>query len=85
MKIVIKPFDPDQKGYLRKQRRALELFDEFQDSASVQNLDELIEYISEYIEEPATKEEQVDALLDASRNEIGAIIRGVFGGDENPT
>ena len=84
--IRIDPPGKDSPGYLRRARRALG----FQDAISegditVQILDNLIEFILDYVVEPTDRDEARELLLDASENDYNTILAGITAGKADPT
>ena len=90
MKLVFAPPDADAPGYLKRQRQALELFDEYKESPTVDSVDKLVGFLLPFVTEPKTKAKAQEALWDASQNQIQELIGVVVGGgddesEENPT
>ena len=88
MKLVFAPPDADAPGYLKRQRQALELFDEYKESPTVDSVDKLVDFLLPFVTEPKTKAKAQEALWDASQNQIQQLIGVVVGGgeesEENP-
>ena len=89
MKLVFAPPDADAPGYLKRQRRALELFDAFKVDPTVEMVDQMVDFLLPFVTEPKTKAKAQEALWDASKNQIKELIGVVVGGSEesekNPT
>lgn len=60
----------DAPGYLRRQRRALKIADMAKDSPSLENFDDMISFILDYVTEPADRERAKELLLDLSELEF---------------
>ena len=88
MKLVFAPPDADAPGYLKRQRQALELFDEYKGNPTVDSVDKLVDFLLPFVTEPKTPAKAREALWDASQNQIQQLIGVVVGGEkgeENPT
>ena len=65
---------PDEPGFLRRRRDLSALLDEPAPTGSVNA--RVIEYLAQYVEEPADPEE---ALLDLSQNEYSNVVLTLLG------
>lgn len=80
--IVFAPPSPDEPGYLRRSRRALE-FKERLDAAggemTVELVDELIGFLAQYVKQPEEPEARREALLDASESQFKQLLELLSG------
>jgi hypothetical protein len=72
----VRPYsaDPDEPGYLRKRMVALKFFDALDGDPSVGNLNAVIDFILEHVEEPSDKEEAREELLDMTADDYAATL-----------
>lgn len=80
-RIEFSPPGPDTPGYLRRQRKALELFERLEGSPSPQLIDEMVEFLVEFVDVPEDPEEAREALWDASEEQFKQLLGVVTGGD----
>ena len=86
LKLVFDPPGADAPGYLKRQRKALELYEGSQKNPSPAVTDALVDFLAQYVSEPKDHEERKDALYEASENQITELIEAIVGGgEENPT
>ena len=84
--LVFTPPGPDQPGFLRRQRTALEFSEGLKEEPTVALFDKMIDFLLDYVTEPADRKEAQDLLLDASENDFTTMLKAISGeGDENPT
>jgi len=79
---------PDEPGYLRRQRKAIDLVSKLDPKAlTVQAMDEMVEFLCQFVTEPEEEKDKFEALLDLSQNDFTEMLRAVAGGggEENPT
>ena len=89
-KLVFSPPGPDTHGYLKRVRQALVFSRDIgSGNPSPETLDQMVEFLAQYVTEPQEYDQKVDALWMASANEYTALLRAVMGeapeGEENPT
>ena len=76
----------DQPGFLRRAKRSVELM---QKAADVQHnpdiVDELVEFVLDYVIEPEDRDEAREQLLDATEEQFEEIIAQIGGLQQNPT
>jgi len=81
----------DEPGFLRRSKRALQLQEQL---ANVQTgtipssvIDDIVEFLADYVIEPADRDEAKEALLDASQSQFMEMLNAITGtgGAENPT
>jgi hypothetical protein len=89
MKLVFTVPGPEAPGYLRRMRAALVFKDKFADPELVptpETIDELVEFLLPYVDEPKDRDEARDALLDASMTQYNELLAAVAGTNSpNPT
>lgn len=73
----------DEPGFLRRQRRILELRDKLSDPTP-QLLDELVEFLVEYVVEPADRDAAREALWDASEKQLFEALQALAGVEQRP-
>lgn len=70
VKIVFQPPSAKQRGYLKQQRKNLVFQRELaKPNPEPETLDALVEYLAQYVIEPATREAAVDAIWEASQEQ----------------
>lgn len=84
-KIVFERPGPDEPGYLKRARKALEFRSKIKAEPDPEILDEMVEFLSTFVTEPKDHDKVIDALWDASETQFREMLAGVTGGDENPT
>lgn len=85
--IVFNLPNKETPGYLRRAKRYLEL-QESMANPTASSFDDLVEFLADFVEEPADREQAKDALMDASEAQLMQLFDAVGGGDasaENPT
>lgn len=82
-RLVFVPPDQNEPGYLRRFREATRLLNRM-DRLDPKAQDDLIDFLSQWVEEPKTDKEVKELLLDLSKNEFRGILARLFGGDESP-
>lgn len=79
----------DAPGFLKRQRQALEFRQKLQGDVKPESLDEMVEYLAQYVTEPEDAQAKRDVLWMASEAEFMALLNAVTGNtesaDENPT
>ena len=81
---------PDTPGYLRRVHQALGFMNDLNSkNPSPEAVERMVDFLSQYVVEPADKEQAVEALWMASENEFRMLLSSVAGeaeeGAENPT
>ena len=88
-KLVFSPPGPDSPGYLKRVRQALVFSKNISsDKPSPEMIDEMVEFLSQYVTEPEAQAEKVAALWLASEKEFTLLLRSITGdseGGDNPT
>ena len=65
-------------GYLKRQRRALKLQESFSNkTATSQDIDELVEFLADFIIKPESRDEAVEALWLASEEELTGLLDSI--------
>ena len=83
--LIFKPPSPDEPGYLRRARKAVELMEELQKNPTVKLMDDLVEFLADYVAKPSGRTEAREALLDASRAQFREMLTAISGGEnDNP-
>ena len=80
--------DKSTPGYLRRQRQALVFYKALTSDPEPETVDEIVNFLVEYVTEPADTEEAKEALRDASEDEFNLLFNAVLGrsdDNENPT
>lgn len=86
--IRFEPPDPDEPGYLKRQRKALEFQRQLTKDPAPEAVDALVEFLLPYVKEPVERDAARDALWDASEAQFRLLIDLVSGRsseDTNPT
>ena len=84
-KIVLERPGPDEPGYLKRARKALEFQSKIKVGPSPEVLDEMVHWLATYVTDPKDPVQAMEALWDASENQFQEILKEIAGGDENPT
>jgi len=86
MELKFKIPGPDESGYLRRERKRLEFIQAMTEGRGLAAIDELIEFLSEFVIEPKDPDAKVEALYDASQDEIMGLLKAIgAAGDVDPT
>jgi len=81
----------DEPGFLRRTKRALQLREQLVNFRSGPTpsavIDSVVDFLVDYVTEPADKNEAKEMLLDASQNQFMEMLNAIAGtgGDTNPT
>jgi len=78
---------PDSKtpGYLKRAKDALEFQEKMKDGLTPNSIDEMVEWLAQFVSEPEDEQEKRDALWMASEDQYKELLSAITGGDENPT
>ena len=81
IKIVFSAPSKDKPGYLKRMKKAVE-FGNVLSSGLVtpELLDDLVPFLAGYVTQPASKEEAIDALWDATEEQFMQLLDVVKGG-----
>lgn len=86
---VLKFIVPDKKskGFLKRMRTALELYQQWQDRDNLRPelVDEMVEFLLPHVTEPADREEARSALWDCSEEEFQTFLEAVVGKQAEPS
>lgn len=74
--------DKESPGFLRRSREALRLRDSLTSNPTAETVDNMVSFLAEYIVEPADRDGAINALLEASENEIKELLTAVTGGND---
>lgn len=86
--LVFTPPDENTPGYLRRQKQALEFMQSLKGDPTPKTIDNMVEFLVEFVTEPKDKDEARNALWDASQAQFDALLKSVLGQGEdaeNPT
>ena len=86
--LVFQPPDENTPGFLRRQREALKFMQLLKGDPTVEAVDGMVDFLVEFVTEPADKDEAKDALWDASEKQFNELLGSVLGkgdDDEDPT
>lgn len=79
----------DKPGYLRRQRKALQFSQAFEaKQVSPELLDGLVEFLVDFVVEPADRDQAKELLWDASEEQFTEVLNAISGSGEssvNPT
>lgn len=76
----------DSPGFLRRAKRSIELMQKASDPQNNPTIiDELIEFILDFVVEPADRNEAREQLLDATEEQFNEIVAQIGGLTRNPT
>ena len=81
-KLVFKPPGKDEPGFLRRSREAVRFSTLIRKDPSVEAIDSMVEFLSQYIIEPQDREEAKELLWDASENQFMDMLAAMKGDDE---
>lgn len=83
-KIVFKLPEPNQPGFLKRTRRALSFYRKMSGGGmknmTEETLDDLVDFLADYVEEPKDHQEAVEALWEASEEQIQSLLAALQGG-----
>ena len=89
--LVFSPPDEHAPGFLRRQKKALTFIKAFNvEDPTPDMIDDMVEFLADYVTEPTDRDEAIDLLWDASQDQIMTLMRAIGGsdkeeGDANPT
>ena len=86
--LVFNPPDAQAPGFLRRQKKALQFMRAFDvDNPTPDMIDDMVEFLLDYVTEPADRDEARNLLWDASQEQIMMLMQSVGGAEsgENPT
>jgi len=76
----------DDPGFLRRQREAIKFGRLLQEKPDEETLDQMVDFLVQFVEEPKDREKAKEALWDASESQFMQLLRSLGGeSDENPT
>lgn len=77
--------DRETPGFLRRIREALRFQEAIkQQQVSAKLLDEMIDFLVTFVEEPDDPKQAKDMLLDASQEQFEQLLNSISGGDADP-
>jgi hypothetical protein len=77
--LVFTPPDENTPGFLRRQREALKFMQLLKGDPTVEAVDGMVDFLVEFVTEPADKNEAVEALWDASEAQFNELLGAVLG------
>jgi len=81
--LVFTPPDEQAPGFLRRQKKALVFVKAFSvDNPTPEMVDEMVEFLVDYVTEPADRDEACELLWDASQAQIMELMQAVGGSSE---
>jgi hypothetical protein len=81
MQLVMKLPTKETPGYLRRQKRALEFRERARaDGSSPKLIDEMVEFLLPFVQEPEDPAQAREALWDASESQFDEIMASITGG-----
>ena len=83
-RITFKPPGRDEPGYLRRTRKALAFAQAMKDNPTPEAIDDLVDFLVDYVTEPADRMQAKSALWDASEQQFQDLLRRVQGGNQPP-
>ncbi|MBU2249249.1 MAG: hypothetical protein KKD77_21050 [Gammaproteobacteria bacterium] len=84
--LVFEAPGPDSPGYLRRSRQALEFQRSLSDNPTPETLDRMVEFLAQYVSEPADHDAKIEALWMASKAQFNDLLTAISAGEgENPT
>ena len=86
--LVFTPPDENTPGYLRRQKQALEFMQSLQGDPTPKTIDNMVEFLVQFVTEPKDVKQAKEALWDASQAEFDLLLKSVLGqgeDGENPT
>lgn len=80
-KIEFNPPGKTDPGFLRRQRKALGLKEALENNPTAQTVDDLVDYLVDFVTVPEDREEAREALLDATEAQFMDMLTLASGGD----
>ena len=77
--LVFTPPDENTPGFLRRQREALKFMQLLKGDPTVEAVDGMVDFLVEFVTEPADKNEAIEALWDASEAQFNELLGAVLG------
>ena len=77
--LVFTPPDENTPGFLRRQREALKFMQLLKGDPTVEAVDGMVDFLVEFVTEPADKKEATEALWDASEAQFNELLGAVLG------
>ena len=87
-KLVFELPTPQTPGFLRRAKKGMEYKEKLQSGNTVDVIDEMVEFLVDYVTEPKDREEAKEALMDATEEQFNELINAMTGSEdkeENPT
>lgn len=72
-------------GFLIRQRRAMEFASKFnEESRDPTVLDEMVDFLADFVTVPAEREQAIDALWNASQEQFEGMLEALTGANDRP-
>ncbi len=76
---------PKERGFLKRQRRALVFAKKFNENRTdPESIDEMVEFLADFITVPETREGAIEALWDATQEQFEDMLDAISGVDAKP-
>jgi hypothetical protein len=79
VQIVFTPPDKKTSGFLRRQRKAIEFQTLLKQEQNVEMLDKMVDFLSDFVTVPETKEAKIEALWEASQEQFENMLQALTG------
>lgn len=77
--------DENAPGYLKRQRRALDFAKRASaDDVGPEMMDEMVEFLADFVTEPSDRKTAIDYLWDASKVKIDELLDAIVGKGDEP-
>lgn len=80
MEIIFKVPDKTTPGYLRRAKKALEFSQKLGDTTTPELIDEMVEFLVDYVSSPTERDAKIEALWDVSEDEFSNMLNALSGG-----
>lgn len=78
--IIFKLPDKTTPGYLRRVKKALEFAERMKAETSMATMDAVVEFLVDYVTEPQERSAKLEALMDATQEQIQELLDALSGG-----
>jgi hypothetical protein len=79
VQIEFTPPDKQTSGFLKRQRKAIEFQTLLKQEQSVELLDKMVDFLSEFVTVPVEKEAKIEALWEASQAQFESMLKAMTG------
>lgn len=80
MEIIFKVPDKTTPGYLRRSKKALEFAQKLGGTATPELIDEMVDFLVDYVSSPTERDAKIEALWDATEEQFGDMLSALTGG-----